>query len=179
MKLTPQQLANFLNDDGVYDGSLITQLFAYRFAAHETSPLGNIFQFKAPLQLGPLNIEEGLVLVGEMPNISKFGAACFQRLYITQLGSLLSVLTGKEFYVEENCLMSDGLQYSISILNQVKDSVTFHIVFPLVMYKAFEGFGLLDLTLTNDIEKDFVDNAIEAFNFLTKTIFLETRRDNF
>jgi hypothetical protein len=80
-----------------------------------------------------LSIEEGIVLAGELPNVNMYGAVCFQRLYATQLGSLLSVLTGKEYYVEDSCLFSEGLQMSISILNKVKDSVVFNMIFPVVI----------------------------------------------
>lgn len=178
MILTPEHIKPFVDEEGVYDCNLILHQFAFKLLGPEVSPLGNIFYFKTPLRLGPLNIEEGIVLAGELPNVNMFGAVCFQRLYATQLGSLLSVLTGKDFYVEDSCLFSDDMQYSISILNRVKDSVVFHMIFPYVMFDTLKRFGTLGMVDSNLIS-EFVHNAIESFKYLTQSIFVETRRDDF
>jgi hypothetical protein len=177
MELTKEQVSLILNEEGIYDCNLITRQFAYNFLRDQVSPLGDIFCFHAPLQVGPLNIEEAIVLTGELPSMSMFGAVCFQRLYATMIGSLLSVLTGKEYYVEDSCILSEGLQLSISIVNKVKDSVVFHMIFPIIMYKTFDKFGRIELDL--QLTADFKHNAIESFKHLTKSIFVETRRDNF
>jgi len=176
MILTNEEISQITDEEGVYTCGLITQHFAYRFLKDQVSPLGNIFCFSSPVRIGPLGIEEAFVLAGELPNTNMHGAVCFQRLYATQLGSLLSVLTGKEYYVEDSCLFADGLQMSISILNQVKNSVVFNMIFPIMMFNTFEKFGILEL---NEKVADFTHNAIESFKYLNQSIFVETRRDNF
>lgn len=177
MNLTKEQISSITNSEGVYECGLITQQFAYRLLKDEVSPLGDICCFNAPIQIGSLGIEEAIILIGELPNMNMYGAVCFQRLYATQLGSLLSMLTGKEYYVEDSCLLTDGLQVSISILNKVKDSVVFHMIFPTLMYNTLDRFCRLELDA--QLDADFKHNAIESFKYLNKSIFVETRRDNF
>lgn len=177
MNLTAEQINSIVNEDGLYDCNLITRQFAYHFLRGEVSPLGDIFCFNAPTRLGPLNIEEAIVLAIEIPNINMFGGVCFQRLYATIIGSLLTVLTGKEYYVEDSCLFSEDLQISISIVNKVKDSVVLHMIFPIIMYFTLDRFGRLDLD--PQMTADFKHNAIESFKHLNRSIFVETRRDNF
>lgn len=177
MNLTKEQISSITNPEGVYECGLITQQFAYGLLKDEVSPLGDIFCFNAPIRIGSLGMEEAIVLIGELPNMNMYGAVCFQRLFTTQLGSLLSVLTGKEYYVEDSCLLTEGLQVSISILNKVKDSAVFHMIFPIMMYNTLDKFGRLELD--EQLAADFKHNAIESFKYLNKSIFIETRRDNF
>lgn len=177
MNLTAEQIKSIVNEEGIYDCNLITRQFAYLFLREEVSPLGDIFCFNAPLRIGPLGVEEAIILAAEIPNINMFGGVCFQRLYATMIGSLLTVLTGKEYYVEDSCIFSEGLQMSISIVNKVKDSVVFHMIFPIIMYNTLERFGRLELD--QQMTTDFKHNAIESFKHLNRSIFVETRRDNF
>ena len=104
-----------------------------------------------------------------------FGGVCFQRLYTTQLGSLLSVITGKECFVDESCVFADGIQASLSVTNKIKDSVVFHIIFPIDT--ELEEFS--KLSLSEEDMQTFKTNCIESFKHLTKSVFLETQRDNF
>jgi len=179
MNLTKEQLteAKIVDEEGVYDCRLITQQFAYKILGDQVSPLGDIFCFNAPTRIGPLNIEESIVLAGEIPNTNMFGAVCFQRLYATQIGSLLSLMTGKDYYVDDSSLFTEDLQVSLAISNQVKDSVVFHMIFPIIMYKNAERFSKLDLS--ESLTKEFKHNTIESFKYMLQTIFVETRRDNF
>lgn len=176
MILEKEHIDTITNEQGVYDCRLITQQFAYKILGDQVSPLGNIFCFDVPVQIGPLFIDEALVLAGELPNTNMFGAVCFQRLYATQLGSLLSVLTGKDYYVDDSSLFIDIQQASLAISNKIKDSVVFHMMFPLSMSTNSERFSKLELV---DLLSDFKHNAIESFKYMTKTIFVETCRDNF
>lgn len=177
MILTKEQTAQITNNEGVYEGGLITCQFAYKLLGDQVHPLGSIVCFNSPLYLGPLTIEEAVVFVAELPNTNSFGGVCFQRLYATMIGSLLTVLTGKEYYVEDSCIFCDGLQMSISIVNTVKDSVILHMIFPFIMYNTYDKFGKIELD--PQLLLDFKNNAIESFKHLTKSIFIETRRDNF
>ena len=177
MILTQQQLQEITDEEGVYDCRLITQQFAYKILKEDVSPLGNIICFNAPTRVGPLGIEEALVLAAEIPNVDSFGSVCFQRLYSAQLGSLLSILTSNNYYVDESCLFCDDLQSSLVISNKIKHSGVFNIIFPVIMYNNNSRFGMLDLDTA--LLEDFKHNAIESFKYLTKSIFIETSRDNF
>lgn len=180
MILTNDQLllGKIVEEDGLYDCRLVMQQFSYRLLGEEVSPLGNIICFESPTAVGPLVMSNALVLAGELPNTSMFGAVCFQRLYATQLGSLFSLITGKEAYVDDSCIFTDGLQASVTLLNKVKDSVIFNIIFPIEMQtEGMDTFNML--ALEEQHLADFKHNAIESFKHLTKSIFVETRRDNF
>lgn len=177
MILNLEQLKQITNEEGIYEGGLITRQFAYKLLGDKVHPLGSIVCFNSPLYLGPLTIEEAIVLAAELPNTNSFGGVCFQRLYATMIGSLLTVLTGKEYYVEDSCIFCDGLQLSISIVNSVKDSAILHMIFPVIMYNTFDRFGRVELE--PQMLLDFKNNAIESFKHLTRSIFIETRRDNF
>jgi hypothetical protein len=169
-----------ITENGIYRCGLLTQQFAYKLLGENVSPLGNVFCFKAPCVLGQLHIEDSLILVGELPNCNMFGASCFQRLYASQLGTFLSELLGKSFYIHENSIFVEEQQVSISILNQIKDSVVFHLFFPTVLStNVAQQLNLFQLKMKEDIEAEFKDSCVNAFNYLTRSIFLESRRDNF
>jgi hypothetical protein len=177
MILTQEQITQLTDEEGVYDCRLVAQQFAYKLLKENVSPLGDVFCFASPTRIGPLGLEDAVVLVGEIPNTDMFGATCFLRLYSTQLGSLLSVLTGKESYVEDSSIFIENKQASLTFLNRIKDSVVFHIVFPTLCYT--EGVDFYTLDLEGQIMTEFKANAIECFKHMVKSIFIETRRDNF
>jgi hypothetical protein len=175
MILNEQHIQSITNEDGVYQCCLINRRFAHLYFGEDTSPIGNVIVFESKTEIGSLILENALIICGELPNISMFGGVCFQRLYATQLGSLLSVITGKEYFVDESCIFTDGVQASLSITNRVKDSVAFHIIFPIESVKE----ELYSLILKEEDMNTLKENAIEAFKHLIKSIFLETQRDNF
>jgi hypothetical protein len=178
MKLNEEQLKQITDSNGVYNCCLLQQHFAYKFLLNEVSPHGDIFCFESPVVLGPLNMTKGLVLAGELPNTNMFGGVCFQRLYASQLGTLYSLMIGMDCYIEDSCIFTgEGTQASISILNQVKDSVIFNTIFPIEIVNKEVVFSKFQLEDTKKAE--FVTNAIESFKYLTKSIFVETRRDSF
>lgn len=177
MILTKEQISSITDNEGVYECGLIVRQFAYGLINNQVSPLGDLFCFNAPVRIGPLGMEEALVFAGELPNISMFGAVCFQRLFATQIGSLLSMMTGKEYFVDDSCLFADDVQASIMISNKVKDSVVFHMIFPIVMFAEQSRFTLLELE--EKLAAEFKRIAIDAFRHLIQSIFVETRRDNF
>jgi hypothetical protein len=177
MILNKQQFQPFVDSEGVYECSLITQPFAYKIFNEEVSPFGDIVGFQVPARVGPLSIEEAFVIAMELPNVDSFGGACFSRLYAAQLGSLLSVLTPKQYYVEENSLFTDDLQASLMVSNSYKDSMLINIIFPIIMYSNNNLFAMLELD--SQRFEDFQLNVVNSFKYLTKSIFIETRRDNF
>jgi hypothetical protein len=96
-------------------------------------------------------------------------------LYSAQLGSLLSTINNDlQCHVEENCIFVNGKQTSLVMVNTVKDSVIFHIIFPkIVDVDDFRPF-----VLTEEQQDLFEQHCINCFEQLTRSVFLETRRDN-
>lgn len=177
MILNQQQLATFLREDGAYDCSLIKQLFSYKLIRDKVSPLGNIFCFESPTIIGPLIFQEALVIAVELPNVNTFGGACFQRLFASQLGTFVSMYTQKECWLDQNCLFIEEHQVSITVLNQIKNSVVFNIIFPIK--HSLQDINIFRLNLDEDKMFEFKQNLIGSFHHLTESLFIETCRDNF
>lgn len=175
MNLNNEQIESLLNEQGFYDCKLVQQRFALKILGESVSPLGDALCFEAPVLIGPLALQRALVLAIELPSTDLFGGVCFQRLYATMLGSLLSTIGGKNCFVDESCIFAEDTQASLSMLNKIKDSIVFHIVFPMETDR--EEFCKLDLR--GQQLEEFKFNAIESFKHLTKSIFIETRRDAF
>jgi hypothetical protein len=175
MILNEQQIQLVLNKEGVYQCSLVNHRFAHLFFREDASPFGNVVVFESKAEIGQISLEKALVVSGELPNTSMFGGVCFQRLYATQLGSLLSIIAGKDCFVDESCIFADGEQVSLSVANKLKDSVLFNIIFPIETPIK----ELSKLVLDDKRMNDFKTNCIESFKHLTKSIFIETQRDNF
>lgn len=175
MILTSQQIQSLLNEQGIYDCRLMRQRFAAKILDDNVSPLGDIFCFDSPTVIGPVVFKNALVIAGEIPNTDSFGGICFQRLYATLLGSLLSSMTSENYFVNQSSMFVGDLQASLSFSNQVKDSVVFHIVLPTETdIKEFHQLKLKEAEL-----EQFKASIVDSFHFLTKSIFTETRRDAF
>lgn len=177
MILDSDQILPILREDGAYDCSLIQQLFAYKLVRDAVSPLGNIFCFEIPTIIGPLAFDSALVLAAELPNTDAFGGACFQRLYASQIGTLISIHTNQDCWVDQNCLFVNELQASITLMNQIKNSVVFNTIIPIK--HSLKDVNFHELCLSPEKMLEFKQNVVDCFKQLTENIFIETRRDNF
>lgn len=179
MKLTTEQMqaTNLLTPEGYYDCCLIQQRFAYKLFRNNASSMGDVIMFDAHTKIGPLSFADAIVIAVELPATTIFGGVCFARLYAAQLGSVLSALLNVECTVDESCIFIDDKQASVSMINQVKESVLINFIFPLQEDNTEEAF----YTLKMDCEQktNFEISVIESFKQLTRSIFIETRRDNF
>ena len=178
MILTKDQLTNICTEidkeDYVYECILTKQKFAHALLKEQTSPLGNVISFRAQTKLGPLFVKDSLVICGELLQTNLFGGVCFQRLFSAQIGTILSDICQKDFYVDNNCLVAEDKQATITLINKVKDDIVFHIIFPL----ECEYGELHQLKLSEEQQTDFQTKVIDCFYDLTKSVFLETQSDN-
>lgn len=163
-----------ITKDGVYECLLSKQKFSTAFF-EEPSPLGSIIVFQSPLTIGPISFDSCLTVCAELPNTNIFGGVCFQRLFVAQLGSILSNFLEKTCYVNENCLFVEDTQASITVVNQLKSSIMIHIFLPI---NTKENQGLFQLNIDQEKLEQFKAHCINCFNQLTKSLFLETQRDN-
>jgi hypothetical protein len=179
MIITPEQLtqvSGILNEKGTYSCSLVRQRWSHALNGDYASIYGNIATFKTQVDIGNLSLNSAIVLAAELPNVNMFGGVCFQRLYIAQLGSILCEIIDKQCSVNENTILIENTQGSITITNRVKDSALFNIIFSL---EKSDESPLYSLELTDEQVETFQKSAVECFDLLTKSIFLETLRDNF
>lgn len=173
MNLNKEQ-TNQLTNNQPYNCSLVKHPWSYSVFGTETSPLGNIITFESPLEAGALKLDSVLIIAGELSNTNSFGGTAFLRLYSAQIGSLLSEVLGKNCHVDESSIFVENQQCSITITNKSKDSFLFHILF-----STGNSDQLFNLILDTDAQQAFRNEAVNSFHFLTKSIFLETQRDNF
>jgi hypothetical protein len=176
MILTPEQTKQLLSEEQIYDCCLLTQQFAYKFLQNNVSPIGNLIAFTAPARVGPIGIEQALILAGELQNVNAFGLACFQRLYTVQLGTILTNYTNQDYFMDENSLFREVKQINLTLTNTVKTSGLFHLIFPVVMHTSYSNVETIEL---DEKANEFVNEAINCFNYLANNIFISTCRDNF
>jgi hypothetical protein len=178
MILTEQQTINLLSGERYYNCSLATQKFAYKVFEDNSSPLGNIICFQSPIQLGNLKFTRAIILCAEIPLYDYLAGICFFRLYLTQIGSILSEKLKKDCYVNENVLFVEEKQASISIINKVKESVLFHLIIPDVLSDEENSKLFFQTDMTYEDTVEFKEQSVNYFHYLTKSIFLEQSRDN-
>lgn len=166
-----------VTNEGAYECLFSKQRFSTALFS-DPSPLGSVIVFEAPLKIGPVTFDESLVICGELPNTNIFGGVCFQRLYSAQLGSVLSNFLEKQCYVNENCLFVEDKQTSITVVNQLKSSVMFHILLPIIVSNKEGDQGLYEVELNRDKLDEFKQHCVNCFHHLTKSLFIETQRDN-
>ncbi len=79
---------------GVYDGNLIHNRFAYEYFRKDVSPYGNIVAFRAPMYVKDalidledtlsndfIHSQDAINFCWEIPGLCPFGAVSFQRLF--------------------------------------------------------------------------------------------------
>lgn len=172
-----EKQTNLITNEGAYECIFSKQRFSTALF-DEPSPLGSVIVFESPLKIGPVTFDESLVICGELPNTNIFGGVCFQRLYSAQLGSILSNFLEKQCYVNENCLFVEDKQTSITIVNQLKTSIMFHILLPITVSKKDGNQGLYEVKLERNTLNEFKQHCVNSFHYLTKSLFIETQRDN-
>ena len=174
MILKEDSLGQFLDKDGVYHCDFIRRSLSSSFN-QVLFPLGKLVSFIAPLRINALQIPKCLIFAGEIRNTNMFGAVSFSRFLATQIGSLLTSLTDKDYFVEEGCILCENKQISVNIFNKVKEACLFHIVFPL---EADENFAIKTLNLDETKHEEFQTTVCASFDTLMQQVFKDSCNDN-
>lgn len=114
---------------GVYDGSLIHNRFAYKFLGKNVSATGDIVSF-----IAPMDVKENLIdledkmnddfiwsdwafnFCWEIPGIDRFGSVAFQRLFNVNIANILQgFIQANNFTVDGDDIIIDGKKASVSI----------------------------------------------------------------
>ena len=103
---------------GVYDGKLIHDRFAYKYFRKDVSPVGNIVAFRAPMYVKDelidledtlsndyIHSQDAVNFCWEIPNLCPLGAVSFQRLFNTAAANFLSNIINKAIIVDGDDLM--------------------------------------------------------------------------
>ena len=178
MILTEQQTIRLINGEPEYNCSLINRKFGYDVFKDSVSPVANAICFQSPIKVGSLKFARSITVCGELLNYDLLAGICFYRLYLAQVGSLLSEKINAECLVNENVLMIENKQACISIINKRKDTTLFHLIIPDVIDSKEQAEQFYQLNLTYEDTVAFKESLIDSFYFLTHSIFLESQRDN-
>ena len=103
---------------GVYDGNLIHNRFAYEYFRKDVSPYGNIVAFRAPMYVKDalidledtlsddfIHSQDAINFCWEIPGLCPFGAVSFQRLFNTAIANILSRYIEKGIRINGDDLM--------------------------------------------------------------------------
>ena len=189
-----------LIDQGVYDGKLIHERFAYKFFRKDVSPYGNIVAFRAPMYVEDalidledtlsndyIHSQDAINFCWEIPGLCPLGAVAFQRLFNTAIANILAssinksiVVEGDDLLVQDEFTGSDNKvqtsgKVSVSITYS-KDNVTLgHTGINIIAGDKAPGFAYSS-NLTDEQVNYFIESAINYFNSEVKDEFIATTK---
>lgn len=172
MVLSNEQTKQLLNGEPSYDCRFAKQRFGYEFFQSSTSPLGSILCFEYPTQVGTFKFQQAINLCIELPGYNALSTICFERLYLTQIGSLISNALHIDCFVNENSLFIDDKQLCITLIKSFSSCNLLHITIPTKSkHKQFSKLEKLE----SGIKRKLMEDVANSFEFLTKSIFLESQ----
>lgn len=109
-----------LTEKRTYNGDDIHQRFAYKFLRKNVNPIGDVVIFRGPMDVTTNLIDQedllnndyiwsddAINIIWEIPNLCPLGAVAFQRLFNTQIASLLTAACNVPISVDGDDLMFD------------------------------------------------------------------------
>ena len=179
----------------IYDGSLIHNRFAYTFFKDMTLATGNIVAFRAPAKVETefMIDQEDLVnndfiysddmihFCYELPCTDLFGGVCFQRLFCSYIGDILSkvmdapvTVEGDDIFVTKEFTQGGIVQQrgkaSVSIVGEKNGAILGHTGINVKAGKHAPAFAF-------STEMD--DNRCAAFQSIVMETFYKTTQDVF
>ena len=189
-----------LIDQGVYDGKLIHERFAYKFFRKEVSPYGNIVAFRAPMYVEDalidledtlsndyIHSQDAINFCWEIPGMCPLGAVAFQRLFNTAIANILASSINKSIVVEgDDLLVQDeftGSDNKVQTSGKVSVSITYskdnvalgHTGINIIAGDKAPGFAYSS-NLTDEQVDYFIESAINYFNSEVKDEFIATTK---
>ncbi len=187
-------------DEGVYDGKLIHDRFAYKFFRKNVSPAGNIVAFRAPMYVKEelidledtlsndfIHSQDSINFCWEIPNLCPLGAVSFQRLFNTAIGNILSNIIGKPIIVDGDDLMvqdeflgndkkvrSEG-KVSVSITYSKENIALGHTGINIVAGDKAPSFAYSSNMNDHDINT-FINAVLDYFNAEVYDQFIATTK---
>ena len=187
-------------EQGVYDGKLIHERFAYKFFRKEVSPYGNIVAFRAPMYVEDalidledslsddyIHSQDAINFCWEIPGVCPLGAVSFQRLFNTAVANILSgiiqkgiMIDGDDIMVQDKFVGNDDKvresgKVSVSITYS-KDNVTLgHTGINIKAGDKAPGFAYSS-NLSDDQVDYFINAVVDYFNDEVKDQFVATTK---
>ena len=185
-----------------YDGHLLHNRFAYQYFRDKTLPIGNIIAFRAPMHVeagGMIDHEDvlnddyiysddAINFLWELPNVDFFCAVSFQRLFNSQLATILSkkYLDNAPIEVDGDDLMvhkehnQHGIiqqkgKCSVSITHLKDGAALGHTAINVVAGKKAPAFAY-STNLNDEQINSFMRDVIDMFYGTTDDIFIATTK---
>ena len=187
-------------EQGVYDGKLIHERFAYKFFRKEVSPYGNIVAFRAPMYVEDalidledslsddyIHSQDAINFCWEIPGLCPLGAVSFQRLFNTAVANIISSTINKSILVDGDDLMVQdefvGIDKKIRKSGKVSVSITYsrdnitlgHTGINIVAGDKAPPFAY-SLNIDNSSVDYIVNTVIDYFNAEVKDQFIATTK---
>lgn len=188
-----------LKDVATYDGKLLHSRFAYRiFGPDKILPIGNIVAFRAPMDVGIEGMidiqdiiahdfifsDDAINFCWEIPNISDYAGVCFQRLFCTQIGSLLGEyvqapveIRGDDIFVQKEFTQGGVTQLSgkasVSISCTQGQSVLGHLGINIQAGQKAPAFAY-STGLSDEQVSQFMVEGNNIFYKMAKEIWIAT-----
>ena len=187
-------------EQGVYDGKLIHDRFAYKFFRKDVSSVGNIVAFRAPMYVEDalidledtlsndyIHSQDAINFCWEIPGMCPLGAVAFQRLFNTAIANILASTINKSIVVEgDDLLVQDqftGSDNKVQTSGKVSVSITYskdnitlgHTGINIIAGDKAPGFAYSS-NLTDEQVDYFIESAINYFNSEVKDEFIATTK---
>jgi len=190
-----------LNNVSLYDGKLLHSRFAYKFFRDKTLPIGNIIAFRSPMKVeaaGMIDSEDllsndfiysddAINFLWEIPYLDAFGAVAWQRLFNTQIASILSTkyinapieMKGDDLIVhkehDQGGVVQPKGKCSVSITYTKNNVALGHTGINITAGKKAPAFAY-STNLTNEQSVQFMKDVVELFYKLNDDIFIATTK---
>jgi hypothetical protein len=184
---------------GVYDGKLIHNRFAYEYFRKDVSPYGNIVAFRAPMYVKDalidledtlsndfIHSQDAINFCWEIPGLCPLGAVSFQRLLNTAIANILSryiekgiLINGDDLIVQDQFVDKDKKiresgKVSVSITYSKNNVALGHTGLNITGKKA-PAFAYSSNLDDEQVEK-LIASVIDYFNAEVKDQFIATTK---
>lgn len=183
-----------------YDGSIIHHRFAYRFFRDAVNPCGNIIAYVSPTTVTAdqmVDLEDSIMkdfiysdkminFCFEIPLTNLFGGICFQRLFASIVGDLLSQqikapveVEGDDIFVCKEFVGGGITQLrgksSVSIVCEKGGAILGHLGINIDAGSKAPVFAY-STNMNDDEAKEFMGKVCEAFYATTNSIFVASSK---
>jgi hypothetical protein len=177
----------------IMDNSLLQKRFANKYLTDaRTIRIGNIISFLTPVNITLENgieykSDESINFCLEIPDLSNYAGACFQRLFVTNVANILAVkyytadieITNSDIVIKKEH-QNGGIHQMDGVvsLNSIRNINGAILIYLGLYNKAGKNSTprAFSLNLTPDICKKFMDTVNESFYNLANSIFLTTAK---
>lgn len=190
-----------VRDIDIYDGELLHDRFAYKYFRNKVLPIGNIIAFRSPMLVeadGMIDKEDILNndfiysddcinFLWEIPNLDALGAVFFQRLFNTQIATILSTtflkapieVDGDDLIVhkehEQHGIIQSKGKCSVSITYSRDGAALGHTGINITAGRKAPSFAY-STNLTDDEAEAFMKQVIDAFYEINDSSFIATTK---